>query len=94
MPNISADREVFIGVIAPDSSHERTSVRLLEILEHYESPPDPMKDSIIEAVEGFSAGKSHANELTRLSVHYSGITESDRPIASVATAEHVTRGEA
>ena len=91
MPNISADREVSIGVIAPDSSPERTSARLLEILEHYESPPDQVKESIIE---GFSAGKSQANELTLLSVHYSGIKERDRPIASVAAAEQVTGGGA
>lgn len=94
MPNISAGREVPIDVIVQHSSHERASARLLEILEHYESPHGRMKDSIIEAVAGFSAGKSPANELTLLSVHYSGITESDRPIASVAAAEHVTRGEA
>ena len=94
MPNVSADREVSIGVIASGSSRERTSARLLDILEHYEWPPDQVKESIAKAVEGFSAGKSQTNELTLLSVHYSGIMESDRPIASVATAEHVTRGEA
>ena len=94
MPNISADRAVSIGVIAPDSSRERTSARLLEILEHYESPRDQVKESIIEAFEGFSAGKSQANELTLLSVHYSGIKERDRPIASVAAAEQVTGGGA
>jgi hypothetical protein len=55
---------------------------------------DQVKESIVEAVEGFSVGTSQTDDLTLVSVRYSGIKESDRPIASVATAGHVTGGEA
>ena len=94
MPNVSADREVSIGVIASGSSRERTSARLLDILEHYEWPPDQVKESIVKTVEGFTAGASQADDLTLLLVRYNGITESDGPIASVAIPGHSTRGEA
>jgi sigma-B regulation protein RsbU (phosphoserine phosphatase) len=69
--------------------------RLQEMLHgHHESPLDQVKESIVKAVEGFSVGTSQADDLTLLLVRYSGIKESDRPIASVATAEQVTGGGA
>lgn len=94
MPNISAGREVPIDVIVQHSSHERASARLLQmLLGHDQSPLGQLKKSIDKAVQAFSAATSHADDLTLLLVRYSETTESDRPIASVATTGHVTRGK-
>ena len=85
------------GIIeAADTSDNLFGVaRLQEMLVgHYESPLDQVKESIIEAVEGFSAGTSQGDDLTLLLVRYRGITESGRPIASIATPGYVARGEA
>ena len=69
--------------------------RLQEMLRgQHEAPLDQVKESIVKAVEGFSEGTSQADDLTLLLVRYSGTTESDRPIAPVATEGHVTGGEA
>ena len=81
---------------AADTSDNLFGVeRLQEVLDgQYESPLDEVKESIVQAVDGFSAGASQTDDLTLLLVRYRGITESDGPIASVATTEHVARGEA
>jgi sigma-B regulation protein RsbU (phosphoserine phosphatase) len=69
--------------------------RLQDVLAgHHASPLDELKQSIVKAVEGFSAGTSQADDLTLLLVRYNGIPESDRTIATVATATHLTRGQA
>jgi serine phosphatase RsbU (regulator of sigma subunit) len=81
---------------AADTSDNLFGVeRLREMLAgHHESPLDEVKESIVGAVEGFSAGANQADDLTLLLVRYLGITESDGPAASVATPGHVERGEA